>query len=138
MPIFGTQEVGVISARKSGICNGGSSRRTATSSRSQYVTPGSPSASAVGLPAAGGEEIFLLHLANIEAGHGFTQFLAGFEHRFGILKVRGGLNHGFGTRFRIAGFENPGADENCSRAKTAKQGSVCRCGNAAGREIGHR
>src|SRR5258707_9804424 len=83
------------------------------------------------LPATGGEEVFLLHLANVEAGHGFAQSFTGFEDGFGIFEVRGGFYHSFGASFGIAGFENAGTYEDRFRAEFAHESSVGGSGKSA-------
>src|SRR5580704_4943177 len=75
--------------------------------------PGPQSASlrrqATVLPSARGEQVFLVHLADIEAGHGFPQLFAGFEDGFGVFKMGSGFYDRFGARFGIARLENAGA-----------------------------
>ena len=83
------------------------------------------------LPAAGGEQIFLFHLADVEAGHGFAEFFGGFENGFRILVVRCGFHDGFGAGFGIAGLEDARADEYGFGAELHHERGVGGSGDAA-------
>ena len=76
------------------------------SANGSRAKPAATQSSYTNLPAARGQEIFLLHLADVEAGHGFAQFFAGFKHGFGVFEMRRGFHNGFGTGFGIAGLKN--------------------------------
>src|SRR5690349_22650768 len=73
------------------------------------------------LPAASGEEVLFLELADVDASHGFAEFLVGFENGFGILEMRGGFDDGFGAGFGIAGFEDAAADEDGFSAERSEE-----------------
>src|SRR5215813_12959040 len=90
------------------------------------------------LPAAGGEQVLLFELANIDAAHGFAKFLVSFENRFRIFEVRCGLHDGLGTSIGVAGFEDARAHEDGFRAEPANKCSVCRRSDTTCGEIWHR
>src|SRR5690242_5771073 len=89
------------------------------------------------LPAAGLEEIFFVHLADVEAFHGVAEFVGGGEDFFRVLIIGGGEDDGFGALGRIAGLENSGADENGFGAKLHHKRGVGGSGDAAGGKIRH-
>ena len=77
-------------------------------------------------------------LANVETRHRFAQLFGRLEHGLSVGEMRGGFYDGASALRRIAGLENPGADEHRFGTKLPHQRGVGRGGDASRRKIRHR
>src|SRR5690348_12632196 len=88
-------------------------------------------------PAARLEQIFFFELADVEALHGFAEFVRSFKDFLRVLIIRGGIDDGLGALRRVARFEYAGADKDGFRSELQYERGVRRSRNAAGGEIRH-
>jgi len=87
------------------------------------------------LPTAGGEELLLGDVRDVDTDHGLSEILGDLSKDLGVLVVGDGLDNGTGTLGWVTRLEDARADKDTVASELHHQGSISRGSNTTGSKV---